>query len=183
MKMVLVVRNRQRGFTLIEIAIVLVIVGLLIGGALKGQEMLQNAKLKSLIQDLDGVTAAHYAYQERMGGMAGDVTNVNGMIDDEAAFWIAQREQGFLKGDPASGASPLHSLGGVLEVGSGTVAAGRNWVCASLIDSGQAEGLDRRYDDGKGNSGFLVWAGGGDNPAAMADYPDNDVVGFFCKLF
>jgi prepilin-type N-terminal cleavage/methylation domain-containing protein len=38
--------SKQKGFTLVEIAIVLVIVGLLIGGVLKGQEMITNAKLK-----------------------------------------------------------------------------------------------------------------------------------------
>ena len=40
--------TKQKGFTLVEIAIVLVIVGLLIGGVLKGQEMITNAKLKRI---------------------------------------------------------------------------------------------------------------------------------------
>ena len=39
-------KYRQSGFTLVEIAIVLVIIGLLIGGVLKGREMITNAKIK-----------------------------------------------------------------------------------------------------------------------------------------
>jgi len=56
---------KQKGFTLVEIAIVLVIVGLLIGGVLKGQEMITNAKLKRLESDNAGVAAAMFSYQAR----------------------------------------------------------------------------------------------------------------------
>ncbi len=38
--------KRQSGFTLVEIAIVLVIIGLLLGGVLKGQEMIANSRLQ-----------------------------------------------------------------------------------------------------------------------------------------
>ncbi len=40
-------RRNQSGFTLIEIAIVLVIIGLLLGGVLKGQELINSAKVKN----------------------------------------------------------------------------------------------------------------------------------------
>ena len=55
----------QRGFTLVEIAIVLVIIGLLLGGILKGQEMIAQAKIKNVINDLNGVSAALNSYQDR----------------------------------------------------------------------------------------------------------------------
>ena len=42
-------KRQQAGFTLVEIAIVLVIIGLLLGGVLKGQEMIENGKIKSVI--------------------------------------------------------------------------------------------------------------------------------------
>ena len=45
----------QGGFTLVEIAIVLVIIGLLLGGILKGQEMITQAKIKNVIADISGV--------------------------------------------------------------------------------------------------------------------------------
>ena len=55
--------RRTRGFTLVEIAIVLVIIGLLLGGILKGQEMITQAKIKNSIADFSGISAAYYGYQ------------------------------------------------------------------------------------------------------------------------
>lgn len=57
--------ERQVGFTLVEIAIVLVIVGLLIGGVLKVQEMITNTKLKRIKSDNAELLAALYSYQDR----------------------------------------------------------------------------------------------------------------------
>ncbi|HYJ20307.1 MAG TPA: prepilin-type N-terminal cleavage/methylation domain-containing protein, partial [Burkholderiales bacterium] len=50
--------RKQQGFTLIEIAIVLVIIGLLLGGILKGQELITSARVRNLISQQDGVKAA-----------------------------------------------------------------------------------------------------------------------------
>jgi len=63
---------KQKGFTLVEIAIVLVIVGLLIGGVLKGQEMITNAKLKRIESDNAGIAAAMFSYQDRYLQLPGD---------------------------------------------------------------------------------------------------------------
>ncbi len=64
--------KKQTGFTLVEIAIVLVIVGLLIGGVLKGQEMITNAKLKRIESDSAGLAAAMFSYQDRYLQLPGD---------------------------------------------------------------------------------------------------------------
>ena len=65
-------RRRQSGFTLVEIAIVLVIIGLLLGGVLKGREMITNAKIKRIENDFAGVSAAIFAYQDRYGVLPGN---------------------------------------------------------------------------------------------------------------
>jgi prepilin-type N-terminal cleavage/methylation domain-containing protein len=63
---------RQQGFTLIEIAIVLVIIGLLLGGVLKGQELITGARVRNLIQQQDGVKAAYFGFLDRFRALPGD---------------------------------------------------------------------------------------------------------------
>ena len=63
---------RQSGFTLVEIAIVLVIIGLLLGGILKGQEMITQARIKNVVNDFNGITAAYFSYQDRYKAAPGD---------------------------------------------------------------------------------------------------------------
>ncbi len=65
-------RLKQKGFTLVEIAIVLVIIGLLLGGILKGQEMITQARIKNVINDFNGLTAAYASYQDRYRAIPGD---------------------------------------------------------------------------------------------------------------
>src|SRR5881396_4192715 len=69
--------KRQQGFTLVEIAIVLVIIGLLLGGILKGQEMITQAKIKNVIADFSGVSAAYHGYQDRYRAIPGDDPNAD----------------------------------------------------------------------------------------------------------
>ena len=70
--------NVESGFTLVEIAIVLVIIGLLLGGILKGQEMITQAKIKNVINDFNGITAAVTSYQDRYRQLPGDDQNAAG---------------------------------------------------------------------------------------------------------
>ena len=65
-------KRMQAGFTLVEIAIVLVIIGLLLGGILKGQEMITQARIKNVVNDFNGITAAQFAYLDRYRAVPGD---------------------------------------------------------------------------------------------------------------
>ncbi|HZX33081.1 MAG TPA: prepilin-type N-terminal cleavage/methylation domain-containing protein [Rhodocyclaceae bacterium] len=121
--------RKQGGFTLVEIAIVLVIIGLLLGGVLKGQEMIENGRVKSASNDLNGITAAYNSYIDRYRRIPGDdgpqgtlnarggswgnavaAGNVNGTIDAATGdafngtgevdnFFQHLRAAGFLTGD------------------------------------------------------------------------------------
>jgi len=66
------IKRRQSGFTLIEIAIVLVIIGLLLGGILKGQELINSARVKNLASDFRNVPVFIYGYQDKFRALPGD---------------------------------------------------------------------------------------------------------------
>jgi prepilin-type N-terminal cleavage/methylation domain-containing protein len=65
-------KRNQSGFTLIEIAIVLVIIGLLLGGVMKGQELINSAKVKNLAGDFKNTSLYIYSYQDKYRALPGD---------------------------------------------------------------------------------------------------------------
>lgn len=79
-------KRNQTGFTLIEIAIVLVIIGLLLGGVLKGQELINSARVKNLATDFKNIPVFIYGYQDKFKALPGDdtaaVTHVSAPVAD-----------------------------------------------------------------------------------------------------
>ncbi len=70
-------QGNQSGFTLIEIAIVLVIIGLLLGGVLKGQELINSAKVKNIATDFRNIPVFIYGYQDKYRALPGDQTQAS----------------------------------------------------------------------------------------------------------
>lgn len=75
------VNKKQGGFTLIEIAIVLVIIGLLLGGVLKGQELINTARVRALNNSVDGITAAWFSFQDRYRAFPGDYLDAKSKVN------------------------------------------------------------------------------------------------------
>jgi len=69
-------KKQQAGFTLIELAIVLVIIGLLLGGVLKGQELINSAKVKNMATDFKNIQVYIYGYQDKFRALPGDDSKV-----------------------------------------------------------------------------------------------------------
>src|SRR5256886_16287139 len=105
--------KRQQGFTLVEIAIVLVIIGLLLGGILKGQEMITQAKIKNVIADFSGVSAAYHGYQDRYRAIPGDDPNA-------ATRWASMTNPAPVQGNGDGIVAGTYNNGG----GAGTPAGG-----------------------------------------------------------
>jgi prepilin-type N-terminal cleavage/methylation domain-containing protein len=70
-------RKNESGFTLVEIAIVLVIIGLLLGGILKGQQLINSARVRNLADQNSGIQAAYYGFIDRFRTLPGDMTPAN----------------------------------------------------------------------------------------------------------
>ena len=73
--------KKQNGFTLIEIAIVLVIIGPLLGGVLKGQELINTARVRALNNSIDGITAAWFSFQDRYRAFPGDYLQARAVVN------------------------------------------------------------------------------------------------------
>jgi prepilin-type N-terminal cleavage/methylation domain-containing protein len=68
-------KRQQKGFTLVEIAVVLVIIGLLLGGVLKGQELISSARVRNMADQQAGIQAAYYGFNDRYRAVPGDMTS------------------------------------------------------------------------------------------------------------
>ncbi|MDE1153996.1 MAG: prepilin-type N-terminal cleavage/methylation domain-containing protein [Micavibrio sp.] len=68
------------GFTLVELAIVMTIIGLLIGGILKGQELINNAGIKATVQQVQGYRAAYETFHDIYNSIPGDMVNATSRI-------------------------------------------------------------------------------------------------------
>lgn len=64
--------KQQRGFTLVELAIVLVIIGLILGMAFKGKDLIDGAKVKSLASQYNKMQAGFNTYYDKYGAYPGD---------------------------------------------------------------------------------------------------------------
>jgi len=78
-------KSTQQGFTLVEIAIVLIIIGVMLGGVLKGQELVGSAKAKSLANDFRQVPLFIYGYQDKYRRIPGDDVSAVANVSAPAA--------------------------------------------------------------------------------------------------
>ena len=166
-------QEKRAGFTLVELAIVLVIIGIILGAVLKSQEIIKNAKIKRLKSDYLGYLAAIYTYQDRYGSLPGDDRyapehlaglgictsgihrgNGNGRMDDEDTgtygyYWQHLRCAGIIPG--SGSAHPTHVFGGKVYI---DYIAGHT-LCFTNIPGDVADAIDRSDDDGVPNSGSI----------------------------
>jgi prepilin-type N-terminal cleavage/methylation domain-containing protein len=171
------VRRQQSGFTLVEIAIVLVIIGLLLGGVLKGQELINSAKVKNFANDFRNISTFVYAYQDRFRATPGDDpaaaahvvganastpaglqgnARINGdwnsatQTDESYLFWQHVRLAGLATGATVVGAAdyaPRNADGGQIGITSDPVIVGGTWAGSFFICSTGIQGRFARQLD------------------------------------
>ncbi|MCD6281040.1 MAG: prepilin-type N-terminal cleavage/methylation domain-containing protein [Deltaproteobacteria bacterium] len=169
----LVMRNNE-GFTLVELSLVLVIIGLLMVSILKGEALIENAKVKSLVRQKDSFVASIYTFYDKYGMYPGDENlgpNVptNDTHDGNGGGTISGTERYYVFEDLAlanlihgnyTGATNndiVHPFGGHMYVLWQT----RNgvtdhWITITNLPAEVAETIDRKYDDGTYNTGSVI---------------------------
>ncbi|MFH2045904.1 MAG: prepilin-type N-terminal cleavage/methylation domain-containing protein [Pseudomonadota bacterium] len=166
--------GNQKGFTLVEIAIVLVIIGLLIGGILKGQEMIQNARVKRVVKQADEMRAAYMTFLDKYGQLPGDenstlfppgtdttVGNFNGQIAGAEVFAaFSDLALSNLIGGSYNGTTdlPANAFGGTVRVewidpGPGVA---RHYIRFTNLPAEACLEIDAKYDDGVFNTGTIL---------------------------
>ncbi len=173
---------KKDGFTLVELAIVLVIIGILLVIVLKGASLIENAKIKRLVNLSREITAAFYTYYDRYSNrFPGDDNtvsqrwpgsvdgNANGLIEGNFVFncsggeaiseescnaWSHLRLAGIITGSGRT--NPVHSYGGSVSVAYGTVnGVSVNWIAFQNIPREIARTVDVQLDDGIYNQGTV----------------------------
>lgn len=175
--------KKQSGFTLIELAIVLVIIGLLLGGVLKGQELINSAKVKNMANDFKNIPIYIYGYQDKYKALPGDDASADAHVSaskkgngdgkfsgkwnsedstvESAIFWEHVRKAGLAPGSQditSSGFYPTNSDGGRIGVTTDlpiTDLPGVYFVCSGGILGKYAKQLDQTMDNGTPNGGSL----------------------------
>jgi prepilin-type N-terminal cleavage/methylation domain-containing protein len=166
-------RANQKGFTLVEIAIVLVIIGLLLGALLKGQEMINSAKIKRVMKQADEIRAAAYTYQDLQRFLPGDDTapiagnpgNGNGQVaagaaSEQGQVFIHLAAKNLIVGSyNAANPYPTHPLGGRVSLLWAAALSGAarttHWIQFTTVPGRDAQSIDTAYDDGVWNTGSI----------------------------
>lgn len=178
-------RQSEQGFTLVELAIVMVIIGLLIGGILKGQELIANARISATVTQLKGLDAALNTFEDkynarpglmgdaatRLPGCATPCANVTGNPTGYGAVGTAPTAVGDSKVQAFIHLSAADLISGIDATGATPVAFGKALPAAKAGGGmwiGTASGVADGITSGRLTPGFTYAALNG-SVANLAD--------------
>lgn len=174
-------KSKHRGFSLIEVAIAVVVIGLVASFALKGRELIHSAKLRSVADQIYAIKIATQTFADKYGSLPGDLTNTVDVLDgslqngrgdgviasmeDVKRFWSHLMASDLLNIQIINGV-PQSKIGGCYLVSSNIPNHPGTWIvlCAASSDNGNYKGclspedayfIDKNYDTGNPNTGEI----------------------------
>ena len=188
------------GFSLVEVAVVLVIIGLILAAVLQGRQLIASAEYKSLKSQLSEYRNAFYTFRDRYGALPGDFDEADTRLDLDAAdngdgdgtiddgpgcasdgdesclAWQHLRAAGMIDGNPndaGTAASPRHTYGGVVEsffTGTAGNGAFDHKIAIADLPADVARRLDEDIDDDLCDAGRVA----GRSPGGGVDCDGTD---------
>lgn len=122
-------RQGEKGFTLVELSIVMIIIGLLIGGILKGQELIANARLASTVSKIKAIDAAMNTFRDSYAALPGDVVDP----DTRLPNCIAATKCGGADGNGNNQIGAINSTGSAVAAGSENIRAWAQLAATDLL--------------------------------------------------
>lgn len=161
--------KEAKGFTLIELAIVLVIIGIILGAVLKGQDLIENAKVKKIINFPNKWEVAIWTFYDKKGYFPGDTdTTKDGLINSFTALKtdLDNTKIAYPSDTEADVTISINQLANVCDAGA-TVT--RNVMLLTNVPVEYAEQLDKAQDGTEdGTKGRVRNCGTGGTTAAAA---------------
>ena len=175
--------NKNKGFSLIEVAIAIVVIGLIVGFTIKGKELIHTAKLNATIEQVHSIKMATQMFVERYGALPGSFSNAkkeisdaleNGSgngeifsIEDAKRFWAHLAASDLISLDLSENSMPASKVGGYFSVSSKITGRNGIWIILSMgtsdnnafqgiVSQEDAYRIDKKTDTKNPNTGDVM---------------------------
>ncbi len=142
-------KQNQNGFTLVEIAIVMIIIGLLVGGTFGGMKLIENMQVNRTVQDLKAIESAGLTFKDTFGRLPGDIVNPAARLPNCATAPCATGGNGNRRLDPINtGVEYRSAITATME----KFTFWSHLQAADLVSLGTKNTTDMNFGEGQPNS-------------------------------
>ncbi len=170
----LFLKKANKGFSLVEIAIAVLVISLIATFSLKGKELIRTARLRAVIEQVETFRIAANNFMEKYGAIPGDLKNAKELIsdslengngngeisstEDAKRFWSHLNRSGIISVELVNG-YPISKIGGFFSVSSNIAGKPGTWLILSkgttdnrnfsgIMSTENAYYIDRSMDNG-----------------------------------